>query len=367
MRNVLLGITFATVIVIAYASWGEWATLFSLCSGPLVISLACLKWRKESSWAPLPGLLQATFGLMNSYGVRTIAPGFIQKFFGFNIVGGHRVYLQLRTYDYYLLSVDGSFGFQTSIWLRHVADHLHSVSLFGVVYDSLPLAMALAYVVHLRNLKSLIYIPLVFVLAMSGAVFYAMLPASGPVYLLGTDHFAGECRGFCENLSDTSRLFNLSLVDPKWPRNALPSLHVVWALLVFFVCFDLRSARWVAGLFALTTILATLVTGEHYLVDVITAFPFAAFVWNLRSPNPRNALSGALSLCIVFAWVFLIRTSPSVFWVSPLIPWGMALLTVSCSLYLTGLRGAEPSSNSQSAVSGLSLSRFIHWQSAPNQ
>jgi len=335
VRNVIL---VATLVVVAVTACELRAASWDLVIGPVAIGIACLFWRKDSQWAPLPALLQALFGLANTWGVRFFTPSFLQAFFGFTIRGGHRLYSDLRTYDYQLLAVDASFGFQPSLALRHLLERTHLFPIFIAVYDLLPVAMALAYILHLRDRKNLSYIPLVFALAMLGGAFYHVLPASGPVYLLGTDHFVGECGVFCSSLkelaSDTSRLHAISLVDARWPRNCLPSLHVTWALLTFLVCADRRAGRWLSGTFLIGTALATMATGEHYLVDVITAFPFAVIVWKIgaaKGTGPERFMPIGYGAVMLLGWIFLIRTVPAIFWLSPIVPWTAALVTIAGS------------------------------------
>jgi PAP2 superfamily protein len=243
----------------------------------LVILVAWFQYRDRlSAWASVPALLQAAFGFFNIWGHQLFTPAFLQAAFGFTISSGHRLYLDVRTYDFYLLSVDGSFGFQPSIRLRQAIEKAHLLWFFTCVYDSLPLGMAVAYVAHLGS-KRLLFIPVVLTVAMIGVPLFWILPASGPIFLLATDHFVIDCGSFCSNLAamtlDKAHLYSSSLVDPKWPRNCLPSLHVTWALLIFWICRDLKWGRWIAGAFLICTALSTMIVSEHYLVDVITVFP----------------------------------------------------------------------------------------------
>jgi membrane-associated phospholipid phosphatase len=66
-------------------------------------------------------------------------------------------------------------------------------------------------------------------------------------------------------------------------------LHITWAILLW------RAAKpgwksWAMALFVLLTAISTLTTGEHYLIDLIVALPYAA-LWSLaipRKPGARN-------------------------------------------------------------------------------
>jgi hypothetical protein len=321
VKYALAGATLATVALLVYLSWGKWVELFNTAVAPLVILAACFRWRRRlSAWALVPALLQALFGLFNTR---------ILLLFPFTDV---------RTYDLYLFFVDGSFGFEPSILARHMVDRIPF--LFGFiygVYQCLPLAMALAYVAHLGKGTRTSYIPLVFGFALAGTLIYKVLPACGPIYFLGRG-FTGDCGVLCSDTRAITVDINAYSFDLEWPRNAMPSLHVTWALLTFWVCRDLRRGRWIAGAFLICTALATLVMGEHYLVDVIVAFPLALVTWQLcvgEGPfnHPHRVLTILGGGLMLLLWVSAIRFDPQVFWLSPILPWSVSILTVGCSLW----------------------------------
>jgi hypothetical protein len=62
--------------------------------------------------------------------------------------------------------------------------------------------------------------------------------------------------------------------------NAMPSLHLAWALLCLFYVHRLGiGMRILACTFALLTAIATVASGQHYVVDLIAAVPFSFAVW----------------------------------------------------------------------------------------
>lgn len=72
--------------------------------------------------------------------------------------------------------------------------------------------------------------------------------------------------------------------DPHAPRNCMPSLHLTWALLLWV---NSRGwIRWAALAFALIIALATLATGEHYVLDLVMALPFT---WGVAVLSRRIA------------------------------------------------------------------------------
>jgi hypothetical protein len=156
-----------------------------------------------------------------------------------------------------------------SIWLRHAADRVSIVLVF-------PLRLLLLAPGNRSFLCRTPQIQEAVALhpcrtrrcCIGRRALYHVLPACGPLYLLGTDGFAGDCGTSCSNIalmtinnSWKSWLYNSSLFDERLPRNAMPSLHVTWALLIFWICRDLRWGRWIAGAFLLCTVLSTMVCG----------------------------------------------------------------------------------------------------------
>jgi hypothetical protein len=323
VKYAVLCATLAVIALGVLLSWGKWLELFYISAAPLVILTAWFRWRRRlSAWSLIPAACLAALQLV--------------------IFWNHQVchVADPRTYDLQLFFVDGSFGFEPSIWVRHTVDRVPLLNRFFFwVYNCLPLAMAFAYVAHLKNRKGLLYIPAVLGIALIGTLLYDVLPACGPVFLLGTHQFAGDCGTLCSNISAISGDRDSYSFDATWPRNAMPSLHVTWALLIFWICRDLRRGRWLAGAFLISTALSTLVTGEHYLVDVIVAFPLALVVWQVcvgegSIGHPRRVLPIMAGGLMLILWLTAIRFTPQVFWLSPVLPWSAAIATISCSLLI---------------------------------
>jgi hypothetical protein len=60
--------------------------------------------------------------------------------------------------------------------------------------------------------------------------------------------------------------------DPNAFRNCMPSMHLTWALMLWI---NSRGwARWAFGVIAVLTAVATLTTGEHYVLDLVAALPW---------------------------------------------------------------------------------------------
>jgi len=99
-----------------------------------------------------------------------------------------------------------------------------------------------------------------------GALCYPLAPAVGPAWVFP---------GWPWHLPPLN--LDRTLGPPDMPRNAMPSLHAAWALLV---CWGAREApRWVWALllpWVVLMLLATVGIGGHYVIDLVAALPLAA-------------------------------------------------------------------------------------------
>lgn len=241
------------------------------------------------------------------------------------------------TYDDFLYYVDRSFGFSPSVLVcRWVSSVPHLDQFFFGVYMALSLAMGACFAAHIRQPRPPWRIVVVLAVALNiGVLCYNLIPACGPLMLLGNDSFLhGDA--FAVFAGTQPAVVSLDL---KFPRNAMPSLHMTWALALLWISRDLRRGRWVAAVFAFLTAVATLSTGEHYLVDLIVAFPFALAIWSLCVGNvplshPRRTLTIAGGTFVYLAWIFVIRFAPSTFYASPVIPWLVSIATVAGTLFV---------------------------------
>jgi hypothetical protein len=115
---------------------------------------------------------------------------------------------------------------------------------------------------------------------------------------------------------------------------------MAWVLLVWWNSKGL--ARWVraiAMLFVVLTVMATLGTGEHYFIDLVIAFPFSLMVQALcsyslpfRGEARRNAF--LFGTFVTLIWLALLSFSTRIFWITPVLPWGMVAATVGPSILL---------------------------------
>jgi PAP2 superfamily len=245
--------------------------------------------------------------------------------------------LHPKTFDLFLYSFDCSLRVQLSFFLGQMFALHGWLRMAGLLfYIALPLPLALVYAARLRlEIENAFPVMLAFlVTGPLGVLFYNMVPAAGPIHVFR--------QSFPWHPLLTSQAMHLVLetIPLKGARNAIPSLHMAWVLLVWWNSKGLaRWIRLVALAFVGFTVMATLGTGEHYFVDLVVAFPFALMVQALclyRLPfryGPRRVafLFGTFAS---LAWMGLVSFATPLFWISPVIPWTMVLATISLSSWL---------------------------------
>jgi PAP2 superfamily len=243
-----------------------------------------------------------------------------------------------KTFDLYLYVFDGSLGFEPSFLLGHLFQHSLVIRNIGLLaYETLPLVMALVYAGYIdpRATKPAWYIlELFFAAGLLGWVFYNFVPGTGPAYA-----FAGlfPDRGLPYHLLHRLLLERIP-VSGDFPRNAIPSLHMGWVLLLWWSCRRFsRGARVAAFLYLLVTIMATLGTGEHYFIDLVVGVPFALMVEALCQsaiPFGKRLVPLSAGLLMTLAWLSLIRFGTPLMLKSAAIPWALVLASTAFVFWL---------------------------------
>ena len=244
------------------------------------------------------------------------------------------------TFDLYALYVDAAFGTQPSIWVHNLAARSTPLmAILQVTYEGLPLALGIAYAACLKDSRRPLRVfAAMFFTAVIGVLCYRLLPVCGPAYL----PFGDRCfysAVACLPTSVTPPAPRMIDIDLAWPRNGMPSLHLAWALLVWWVHRKNRIASLVAIPFVFLTILATLAYGEHYLVDLAAGFCFALIPSACIGESGLFGLSfGALGYLI---WVALIRYRPELLVLHPPLAWFALLVSVAvplCVVHSSGMK-----------------------------
>lgn len=181
--------------------------------------------------------------------------------------------------------------------------------------------------------------PMLLVPFFVGWVCYAWLPISGPIYLFHGVFPDGV-------IHPTEIVPGLSPVVTA-PRNAMPSMHLSGALFILMITAALRR-KWLfalATLFVVGTAWATLALGEHYVVDLVVALPFApAFVlWLMNPPRwqqaPRwqHVLHWTATVTFI-GWMLLLRLTPEWLLVNLFFVQVFSISSVIIGLWLLGIQ-----------------------------
>jgi hypothetical protein len=201
------------------------------------------------------------------------------------------------TLDLLAFAFDRSLGFDPSAAVaRFVLDSAISRELALTIYAALPLLVAVAFAMQLRQRDRTPDSLLVFMaIALTGFPIYFLYPVAGPIFAFGS-MFPGHLPALPGAVD----------VLPGAPRNGMPSLHFAWALALSFHARNAGfQARLAYGAFLWLTALAILGLGEHYLVDLVVALPLVlvalAACAPARSIYRRRALAAGLTM--LGAWL----------------------------------------------------------------
>ena len=252
--------------------------------------------------------------------------------------------LHPKTLDLFLYSFDGSLGTQFSFLMGQAFAKWPLFRITAVTfYSGLPVAIALicAQQIAKRKRKGLSAVAALVFTGPIGVIFYNFFPALGP-RLIAQLHFPFQIL----TRAQTMTLAVVEVAAPG-PRNAIPSLHMAWVLLIWWYS---RGMRWwirgIAMLFLIFTVAATMGSGEHYFVDLVVGIPFAAFIealFSLELPwrDRRRIIPLAWGLGSTLIWLALLRFENPLFWISPIVPWGLVAATILFTwFYERGLQSA---------------------------
>ena len=299
-------------------------------------------WISWGAFLGLAGLIalaaQALRGRGNRrvFYARTFYAGAVFPLLG--LVAGYsiplNVWLRPKTFDPFLLAFDGALGFQPSFWLGRILVKSHSAwGWTTVVYYALPFSGILLYASYrINRTRPVAMLALLLSFMIVGFAQYGVCPAVGPAH------------AFPDSYPQNDGVARTVALQPATvgsdPRNCMPSLHLGVALLVWWNSrIWPKWGRLLAGLFFLATAFSTLALGEHYLVDLVVAFPFTlAFqaacttAIPLTSERRRTPLVAGVVLTVV--WLVLLRYAIPIFQASVLLSWTLVLATIGWSVAL---------------------------------
>lgn len=212
----------------------------------------------------------------------------------------------LPSLDRTLFAFDQTLGFQASFFTGQAFTRWPAIAFLSVAaYRMLPITIAWVFVSLPRRSARIAYAMAIASAATIGYLAYRVCPAAGPTY------------AFPEMFPA-----NVPAISPGWIHpvemnssllNAFPSLHATWALLTLAWSRTMSRRPRIAVAFAVSlTLLATLGLGEHYLIDLAVAVPFAVTFEALctiqASSWKRHALTAAASSVVFLVWVVMVRS-----------------------------------------------------------
>ncbi len=205
-----------------------------------------------------------------------------------SVVMGREDSLLPWKYDLILLQLDRALGVSAaSIALPLQGAWL--IPLYVLYQSMVPMMICWFLVTRDRNRRGSVVLAYIAELV-AGPILYGILPACGPIYAFGASWLHPP-------------MAQAHVIRFSGMPNAFPSLHVGTAFV--FVLFA-RGKLWrgISLAFLAGTVLATLATGEHYIIDLIPGLAFGCFAGSIGYRRSRSAL---LYLGVVLSWSLAIR------------------------------------------------------------
>lgn len=218
------------------------------------------------------------------------------------------------TYDLHLAKIDAAFGpvaQKAAHWLNTGPAWVKSGTAFVYWLLSMLFFPMVAWAMREGKIRTLHGWRTMILPFMIAWVCYLWLPATGPAYAFGAAYPANM-------LAVTDLPATLASV-PVASRNAMPSMHLsgaIWVLMMV-AAFRRKFLFALAAVFLIGTAWATLALGEHYVIDLIVAMPFATSLglWLMNPPRWRRAPAWAQALQwaaggTFILWMALLRLAP---------------------------------------------------------
>lgn len=232
---------------------------------------------------------------------------------------------QHLTQDPLLFAFDATLGFDPSFILGQVYLKLPYLIqlLLCVIYATITLALAITCTTidaTDNSTRNKLLIEFIF-LGIVGYGLYRIIPACG------TSGFFGSAYP----LHPPTPLLNPNVFsEPAFvgilPNNCVPSLHTAWILCLWRYLWQSKPRwRWIISTWAALGLFATIVVGQHYVVDVVVGFAFALTIQSLFTDNipwsqPIRVFSFLSGLILCSSWFLLIKFGIDLMRITPQIP-----------------------------------------------
>jgi hypothetical protein len=352
LLSIFFGVTLASVVLIHFRVRASWQDALCVLGGAVlfaVIDFAFLHFRPSlagiASFLGISSLsilgLRAIWsrGKEQEQMALAFVPAllFVISDWGSTVLLGWTEKANPKVLDLYLFSFDASLRVQIAFLTGQAYALWPWFRVAGMVfYIGLPMAIALVYAGQLlRDRRRAVSAMIAFLITGPvGVIFYNLLPAVGPIHI-----FLSQFPWNPIPAEQAPRLL-LEPIAVAGLRNCMPSLHMGWVLLAWWYSRGLSVwERSIAMAFVVFTVFATMGTGEHYLIDLVVAFPFAVFLQGLCALglrwNDRARVTAVLyGLLLTLGWIAALRFGIKMFWTSPILPWTCCILTVASAIFV---------------------------------
>jgi PAP2 superfamily len=231
----------------------------------------------------------------------------------FNILMGKAGSLLHWKYDYYLYRVDKVLGISAAVVALSFRGFWPVI--LSMIY-SVMVPMMIFWVLVNRKQDVGTLVRTYAAELVVGPILYGVMPACGPAYAFG-------------KVWTHPPVVQLERIQLSAIPNAFPSLHLATAL-VFVLVARSRLWRGVSLAFLAGTALATLTTGEHYVIDLVAGLAFGCFAVSAGSCRIRRAIA---YLGITLAWSLAIRFGVNALIAYPGVVRLFSMLTVLVALH----------------------------------
>jgi hypothetical protein len=243
-------------------------------------------------------------------------------------------YLRPVKLDLFLYSLERAYGLPSFVVGRWFTALPSLTSIELLIYYSLPLALAATYAMHLKRPQPGVDVLLaLYINALVGFSLYILYPACGPLYV-----FHNDFPSFAPVIGD----LGISPLVMDCRPNAMPSLHIAGALLIFWNLRPFGRIRFAAFAYLILTVLATLGFGEHYFVDLVVALPYALAVQALATDSRYKIHVTLLGAAGVVLWMMLFRYAIPLLVSSPPMLWLITVATLVVTAFGRRLLISEP-------------------------
>jgi len=177
--------------------------------------------------------------------------------------------------DWFFYRIDQWFGFNSIAIFRFSQDHLIVKLVSHLVYDSLNYQMLcipliLALLLERRQID--VFFTACLVSGIVGYVIYYFFPTTDPANVIHTVRFL---QSEYQVIVQFHGIHNYQKIVGIAPLIGFPSFHVIWAMILAYVCKNRKWLFYPILLLNILLIISTLTSGWHFLISVLGGFIIA--------------------------------------------------------------------------------------------